>query len=175
MTETTNVETMIWQGGVSGCLDMIDQTKLPTEMVRIECEDVETVWEAIKMLRVRGAPAIGIAAAYGVVLGLQSAEEQPTGEAGSVAALKEVFSDPLLSGELPGDTELLEISDGAPNAAIGIVKLYRAYREQQDRLSDLSQLMGQSGQASQPGSKQLPVDVVRNLFESMPWSARKRL
>ena len=55
-------------------------------------------------------------------------ELQPTGEAGSVAALKEVFSDPLLSGELPGDTELLEISDGAPNAAIGIVKLYRAYR-----------------------------------------------
>ena len=71
-------------------------------------------------------------------------ELQPTGEAGSVAALKEVFSDPLLSGELPGDTELLEISDGAPNAAIGIVKLYRAYREQQDRLTDLSQLMGKS-------------------------------
>ncbi|MEP1209101.1 MAG: short-chain fatty acyl-CoA regulator family protein [Rhizobiaceae bacterium] len=108
-------------------------------------------------------------------------ELQPTGEAGSVAALKEVFSDPLLSGELPGDTELLEISDGAPNAAIGIVKLYRAYREQQDRLSDLSQLMGQAGQGgeggeggqagqiSQAGSKQLPVDLVRSLFETVPW------
>ena len=87
MTETTKVETMIWQGGVSGCLDMIDQTKLPTEMVRIECEDVETVWEAIKMLRVRGAPAIGIAAAYGVVLGLQSVEE---GEEALFARLNEV-------------------------------------------------------------------------------------
>lgn len=99
-------------------------------------------------------------------------ELQPTGEAGSVAALKEVFSDPLLSGELPGDTELLEISDGAPNAAIGIVKLYRAYREQQDRLTDLSQLMGKSGQSAavaDSSSRQLPVDVVRSIFESVPW------
>jgi methylthioribose-1-phosphate isomerase len=46
---------------------------LPLELVELECRQVETVWEAIKSLRVRGAPAIGIAAAYGVVLGLQSA------------------------------------------------------------------------------------------------------
>jgi methylthioribose-1-phosphate isomerase len=37
----------------------------------VECSDVETVWEAIKTLRVRGAPAIGIAAAYGLCLALQ--------------------------------------------------------------------------------------------------------
>ena len=65
------VETMIWSGGTDGHLDMIDQTLLPNDMVRIQCKDVETVWEAIKMLRVRGAPAIGIAAAYGVIVGLQ--------------------------------------------------------------------------------------------------------
>jgi methylthioribose-1-phosphate isomerase len=51
---------------------MIDQTLLPTEIRVIECRDVQTVWEAIKMLRVRGAPAIGIAAAYGVCIGLQT-------------------------------------------------------------------------------------------------------
>jgi hypothetical protein len=96
-------------------------------------------------------------------------ELQPSGEAGSVAALKEVFSDPLLSGELPGDTELLEISDGAPNAAIGIVKLYRAYREQRDRLTDLSQIVGQSGHVVEAMGKQLPVDIVRNIFENAPW------
>ena len=50
---------------------MIDQTLLPTELREIECRTIESVWEAIKMLRVRGAPAIGCAAAYGVVLGLQ--------------------------------------------------------------------------------------------------------
>ena len=41
MTETPKAETMIWQGGVAGCLDLIDQTKLPTELFRIECKDVE--------------------------------------------------------------------------------------------------------------------------------------
>ncbi|MBN1394375.1 MAG: S-methyl-5-thioribose-1-phosphate isomerase [Pirellulales bacterium] len=52
---------------------MIDQTKLPVELVELDCRDAETVWEAIKSLRVRGAPAIGVAAAYGVCLGIQSA------------------------------------------------------------------------------------------------------
>ncbi len=96
-------------------------------------------------------------------------ELQPSGEAGSVPALKEVFSDPLLSGELPGDTELLEISDGAPNAAIGVVKLYRAYREQQERLSDLSKLMGDGEVGGLSPDRQLPVDMVASTLESAPW------
>ncbi|QDT99374.1 S-methyl-5-thioribose-1-phosphate isomerase [Gimesia aquarii] len=66
------VATLRWIGGTDGYLQMIDQTLLPTEFREIECRTVETVWEAIKKLRVRGAPAIGIAAAYGVVLGLQT-------------------------------------------------------------------------------------------------------
>ncbi len=59
---------------------MIDQTLLPTEFREIDCKTVEDVWEAIRMLRVRGAPAIGVAAAYGLVLGLQSAVERSRGE-----------------------------------------------------------------------------------------------
>lgn len=68
-----NVPTLHWIGGIDGCLRMIDQTKLPVELIEIDCRDVETVWEAIKSLRVRGAPAIGVAAAYGVCLGVQNA------------------------------------------------------------------------------------------------------
>ena len=67
------LETLRWIGGVDGHLQMIDQTLLPVEFVEIDCRDVEAVWEAIKMLRVRGAPAIGISAAYGVMVGLQTA------------------------------------------------------------------------------------------------------
>ena len=67
-----NVETIRWHGAIDGNLELIDQTLLPTEFVTLICRDVETVWEAIKMLRVRGAPAIGIAAAYGVVIGMQT-------------------------------------------------------------------------------------------------------
>jgi methylthioribose-1-phosphate isomerase len=71
--ESKGIETIRWVGDCAGHLELIDQTLLPTEFGTIECRDVETTWEAIKMLRVRGAPAIGIAAAYGVTLGLQSA------------------------------------------------------------------------------------------------------
>ena len=63
--------TLAWIGGPDGCLRLLDQTRLPTEEVTLDCRDVETVWEAIKSLRVRGAPAIGVAAAYGVVIGVQ--------------------------------------------------------------------------------------------------------
>src|SRR6187399_1326461 len=66
------VETLRWVGDDNGHLVLIDQTHLPTELVEIECRTVEAVWEAIKQLRVRGAPAIGISAAYGVVVGLQA-------------------------------------------------------------------------------------------------------
>ncbi|MEM9941784.1 MAG: S-methyl-5-thioribose-1-phosphate isomerase [Planctomycetota bacterium] len=73
MSLPEKLETMFWSGDENGFLDLIDQTLLPNEMKRLQCRDVETVWEAIKMLRVRGAPAIGISAAYGVVIGLQAA------------------------------------------------------------------------------------------------------
>ncbi|MDR1925332.1 MAG: S-methyl-5-thioribose-1-phosphate isomerase [Planctomycetaceae bacterium] len=70
-----SVETLSWVGDVSdGFLRLIDQTLLPLELCTLDCRDVETVWDAIKRLRVRGAPAIGIAAAYGVVVGLQRAD-----------------------------------------------------------------------------------------------------
>jgi methylthioribose-1-phosphate isomerase len=68
----SNLETLSWNGDRFGTLKMIDQTLLPTELKVIECCNVEIVWEAIKMLRVRGAPAIGIAAAYGICVGLQT-------------------------------------------------------------------------------------------------------
>ncbi len=47
---------------------ILDQTRLPGETVYIDCRDVETVARAICSLSVRGAPAIGIAAAYGIAL-----------------------------------------------------------------------------------------------------------
>ena len=71
MTPASKTETLRWVGDESGHLVMIDQTLLPVELKEIECRDAASVWEAIQRLRVRGAPAIGIAAAYGVVLGLQ--------------------------------------------------------------------------------------------------------
>ncbi len=66
-----HIETLRWCGGLDGYLEIVDQTLLPTEFRYLACRDLQTLCEAIRQLRVRGAPAIGIAAAYGVVLGLQ--------------------------------------------------------------------------------------------------------
>lgn len=59
----------------NGKLHIIDQTKLPTLLEVLEIDDVRDCWDAIKQLKVRGAPAIGIAAAYGVVIGTVNADE----------------------------------------------------------------------------------------------------
>jgi len=60
------VETIAWTpSGVR----MIDQTKLPREIVYVDCKTYEEVAEAIVTMVIRGAPAIGVAAAMGVALG----------------------------------------------------------------------------------------------------------
>jgi methylthioribose-1-phosphate isomerase len=60
-----------WVGGVDGFLRLLDQTQLPVTTAYRDCHTLDDVWEAIRSLRVRGAPAIGGAAAYGVVVGLR--------------------------------------------------------------------------------------------------------
>ncbi|MFN4272667.1 MAG: short-chain fatty acyl-CoA regulator family protein [Aliihoeflea sp.] len=96
------------------------------------------------------------------------AEEFQGGTGQSIAALREVFADPLLAGELPGEQELVELSEGAPNAAAAMVKLHRAYREQAERLSDLSEMLAREGRATQLSAARLPIDEVRETFERRP-------
>ena len=62
------IVTITWHNGK---VKLIDQTKLPLELSYLEIDDYHILCEAIKKLQVRGAPAIGIAGAFGVVLGLQ--------------------------------------------------------------------------------------------------------
>lgn len=72
------IKNMEWIGdAASGHLRMLDQTRLPGEEAYLECRDVQSVWDGIKRLSVRGAPAIGIAAAYGCVMGTQSTADNP--------------------------------------------------------------------------------------------------
>ncbi len=60
-----------WQGDSLGQMELLDQTLLPEQVRMIPIQSVEQAHEAIVALRVRGAPAIGIAAAYAVVTGMQ--------------------------------------------------------------------------------------------------------
>ena len=57
---------------VDGVVRMIDQTLLPSEKVFVDCKTIEEVGHAIKTMIIRGAPAIGVAAAMGVSLGADS-------------------------------------------------------------------------------------------------------
>ncbi|TAN60211.1 S-methyl-5-thioribose-1-phosphate isomerase [bacterium] len=61
------MSTISWK---NSCVRIIDQTKLPLRLEYIDCRNAQCVWDAIKELKVRGAPAIGIAGAFGVVLGI---------------------------------------------------------------------------------------------------------
>jgi methylthioribose-1-phosphate isomerase len=72
--------TVEWIGDLPGHLRLLDQTLLPTQVEYRDCRTVEEVWEAIRSLRVRGAPAIGVAAAYGVIIGLQPGFPQRWGK-----------------------------------------------------------------------------------------------
>lgn len=64
-----SVPTIRW---ANGQVRIIDQTKLPGKLVYKTCRDVKTLWRAIRCLSVRGAPALGVAAGFGVLLGVKT-------------------------------------------------------------------------------------------------------
>lgn len=151
MTQTVQAReypaTMTWLGDTSGKLRMIDQTLLPVEYVEIELDQVEQVFEAIRSLRVRGAPAIGCAAAYGLVIGLQKSVNLPRAEfearvtevadylatsrptavnlfwaldrMRAVVPREPDLSSPLLLAELLAEAQAIEVEDREMCAAIG--------------------------------------------------------
>jgi methylthioribose-1-phosphate isomerase len=71
------IQTLEWtEQGVR----FIDQTKLPTEEVYVTCKTHEQVADAIRTMVVRGAPAIGVAAAMGIALGIKDAKAENVGD-----------------------------------------------------------------------------------------------
>jgi methylthioribose-1-phosphate isomerase len=81
------VKSIEW---TDGKVIMLDQSKLPFEISYIECKDYRKVAEGIKKLWIRGAPAIGIAAAMGIALGSQ--EIRARSHEGFMKSLESIFS-----------------------------------------------------------------------------------
>lgn len=73
MTIQTTITPLCWQGDV---LRILDQRALPGEEVYLTCATVDEVAQAIRTLAVRGAPLIGITAAYGLVIAAQTAKDR---------------------------------------------------------------------------------------------------
>lgn len=73
----SQIQSVVWKGDVVG---LLDQTRLPNEIHIEDISDIEQMWTAIKLLKVRGAPAIGIAAAYGLYLGVRGIGDDVSSE-----------------------------------------------------------------------------------------------
>jgi methylthioribose-1-phosphate isomerase len=73
MTTRTQLAPVKWDGDA---LRLLDQTRLPVETVFLSLTTSEEVWAAIRHLQVRGAPAIGMAAAYGLYLGIRDSRAE---------------------------------------------------------------------------------------------------
>ncbi len=71
------VKTIAWD---KGKIRFIDQTLLPREFKIVRTDDVHRLWKAIKTLEIRGAPAIGIAGALGVVAGIKDSKAENFGQ-----------------------------------------------------------------------------------------------
>ena len=65
------VPTVEWK---EGAVRLLDQSRLPSQVEFLDCRDYRSVAQAIRELKVRGAPAIGVTAAMGVALGAQSVD-----------------------------------------------------------------------------------------------------
>jgi methylthioribose-1-phosphate isomerase len=63
------LQTITWTGDAAR---LLDQTRLPGETVYVDVANEKQMWDAIRRLVVRGAPAIGVAAAFGVYLGVKN-------------------------------------------------------------------------------------------------------
>ncbi|MBS4912785.1 MAG: S-methyl-5-thioribose-1-phosphate isomerase [Veillonella sp.] len=111
-------------------LILLDQTKLPGEEVYIHCTDWRQVGEAIKKLRVRGAPAIGVAAAYGLILAAKEAVAKAS-EPG--AAEKSLF--------LEYSEELKNTRPTAVNLAWAIDRIVNRIVYQADSISEVISLI----------------------------------
>jgi methylthioribose-1-phosphate isomerase len=135
------VETIQWtDGGVV----MIDQTRLPREETYVTCTTYEQVADAIRSMVIRGAPAIGVAAAMGVALGVAHANgtdleaqfekicdalarTRPTAVNlfWAIDRMKRVFAEsrgvalPQLSQRLIAEAQQIRLEDIAINQAIG--------------------------------------------------------
>ncbi len=82
------VDTLHWVGGPEGHVSMIEQTLLPGEHRRIDVKTVPEMVAAIRRLAVRGAPAIGVAAAFSLLLGLEGVREEDAD--GALGRVREV-------------------------------------------------------------------------------------
>src|ERR1044071_2891556 len=123
------VETIEWtEDGVV----MIDQTRLPREQVFVTCRTYEEVAEAIRSMVIRGAPAIGVAAAMGVALGVRQGADFET-VCRTLAATR-----PTAVNLFWAIDRMRRVHAGVRNEAIGVIRDTLVREAQQVYLEDIA-------------------------------------
>jgi methylthioribose-1-phosphate isomerase len=117
-----------------GALELLDQTRLPGEEHWLRCDSAEEVADAVSRLAVRGAPAIGLAAAYGLALGMAAAD----GDEPPLERFERIAS--LLAATRPTAVNLRWAIDrgrevARANAGRGAAAVADALREAADRIA----------------------------------------
>jgi methylthioribose-1-phosphate isomerase len=153
------VETIEWlEGDPSGSVIMIDQRRLPREEVFVTCRTYQEVADAIRTMVIRGAPAIGVAAAMGVALGVQQGVDYETVHA-TLAATRPTAVNLFwaLSRMKKLHLCLIEASPSAAHSEVSREGLVRRMIEeaQQIRLEDIAmcKAIGRHGAALVPDGK----------------------
>lgn len=141
------MRTIWWK---KGKVVLIDQTKLPSEEKYIETDDYHRVAEAIKVLSVRGAPAIGVAAAYGMALAAAQSSAKSTPD-----FLKELDkAAEVLGTTRPTAVNLFWAIDrmrmkANANSHLAVSRLKRVLREEAEAIAEeelaMSKKMGEFG------------------------------
>ena len=118
MKKSKGVEPIRWRGDR---LELLDQRLLPDKAVYVTCRTAEQVAKAIRDMAVRGAPAIGCAAAFGVVLGKGSARAYKVLRESRPTAVNLFWALDRMKGatDLKAEAEAIYAEDLAANHAIG--------------------------------------------------------
>lgn len=120
--ETPELNVISWSAGT---IRLLDQTRLPAEEAYVEIDDCRALAQAIREMRVRGAPALGVAAAYGVAL---AADRSPSTDSKQLLAQMEEAA-ALLRSTRPTAVNLawaLERVMGAARGSTGATKIAEA-------------------------------------------------
>jgi methylthioribose-1-phosphate isomerase len=133
----TRLKTIEWSDQLKDCV-IIDQTLLPRKLVYKHIKTIKGMFEAIKTLKVRGAPAIGIAAAFGAYLGIRNVSDQlKTSEFVSILTKKTKF----LASSRPTAVNLFWALDRIQSKAKLLVEQKFSVPEIKERLLEEAKLI----------------------------------
>ena len=112
-------------------LYLLDQTRLPLQIVEEKQETIRMVWDSIKRLKVRGAPAIGVSAAYGLLVGIRDALDLPLREFLALVEEKAAYLDSSRPTAVNLSWAMKRMASKARESAAGSSReLYRILREE---------------------------------------------